>query len=215
MSNFDFIPKEDKYFFEIFSACQTAEEKVFSDHSISIACARMGLERMVKALYRAYELGSTEEIRWKSLDDLIEDEKFRAVIDDEYLIASLQRLRQIGNRGIHESENTSEKDAKNALLILHSFAGEMFYEMFEIEVPAFDWDLVPRIQSRPSYYTDANNTQLLGLCTTSSSNSSIDDLIQEIAKETPLCLLKPIELTDDFISKYGERLKRVHFRKRR
>ncbi|MDR0831644.1 MAG: DEAD/DEAH box helicase family protein, partial [Bacillales bacterium] len=131
--NFKYLEKTN--FTDLMLYCQTAEESVKSDPSLSASYSRKALEYLVKYIYALKKWDVSDRA---SLFELTTTQQFDLFINSSQLIAIIHYIRKIGNSAIH-NEKVSYKEANLSLINLHAFIGELLIKLNIIkEYPPFE-----------------------------------------------------------------------------
>ncbi|MGW8124114.1 DEAD/DEAH box helicase family protein [Roseivirga echinicomitans] len=142
MSNFQFL---DNTLQEVKEQAIAAEKYVLSDPRVSVFYSRLGLEHAVYWLYNhddslptLGQLRSWSGGKYLTLDELIQQPKFKELVDDEDLYQSLFNIKLIGNKAAHRNRESITKEA--ALSAVEQLYG------FLLQLAANYQDEVPHIQ---------------------------------------------------------------------
>lgn len=139
MRNFDYI-KDLRSLNDLYRFCNVAEITQISDPDQSAVNSRKALEWMVRAIYSIKGLPIGERTH---LFELMEDEFFKAFVNDDKLMMSVHYIRKVGNVAAH-SGNVLRRESFFALLNIYNFVGAALVKLGVVEsFPPFNKDLIP------------------------------------------------------------------------
>lgn len=136
--NFDYL-KNNPDFADLYALCNEAEICQQSDPDKSALGSRKALEYTVKAIYLLKGFQIAERA---TLFELVDNEDFKAFINDNELMKALHFIRKAGNTAAHVG-NVTRKQSFYSLLNLHNFVGSVLMMLDVIDIfPRFDKELL-------------------------------------------------------------------------
>ena len=175
--NFDYL-KGNHDFADLYALCNEAEICQLSDPDKSALSSRKALEYIVKAicLFKGFSIPEKA-----SLYELVNNEAFKAFINDYELMKALHFIRKVGNVSAHQG-NVSRKEAFFSLLNLHNFVGSVLMMLEVIDTfPRFDKELLsPKQEIYIAPKTDAQ------------PEPAVIEKYVPVAEESPVLKVAPV-----------------------
>ena len=135
-----------------------AEKNIYRAPMYTAMLCRKSLEAWTRWVY---EHDSDLELPYDtSLNSLLYDEKFKALVKDKFQYLNL--IRKLGNTAVHTKARIQENEALYVVKLLHGFTSWVVrvYSQKKPEIPVFDESLIPRETGKDKTKEELKNLEL-------------------------------------------------------
>ncbi len=135
-----------------------AEKNIYRAPMYTAMLCRKSLEDWIRWVY---EHDSDLELPYDtSLNSLLHDEKFKALVKDKFQYLNL--IRKLGNTAVHTKARIQENEALYVVKLLHGFTSWVVrvYSQKKPEIPVFDESLIPRETGKDKTKEELKNLEL-------------------------------------------------------